>query len=161
MDSRKKIVIAILLVSVFIFLISVLVFVYALSAQGQPVPDFLLPFLSYHIHFMVIMGLFGLGSGVIVYSILSSTIEKEKKVVKTNVGIIMKFLGNDDREIVKLLLEKGGVTTQSQISKLPGMTRLRAHRIVRKLEDRGVVHVEKWGKVNMVRVVDELKEIKD
>lgn len=158
MDNRQKIVLGILVVSVFIFLITVLVFVYALAAQGIEVPSFLIPFMEYHVHFMVLMGIFGVASGLVVYKILSYTIQKEKKTVQTNLGIIMKFLGKEDRELVSLLLSKDGMTTQSEISKLPGMTRLKAHRVVKKLEDRGVVHVEKNGKINMVRLVEELKD---
>ena len=159
MDSRKKVVAALLIVSGFIFLVTVLVFVYALSSNGQSVPSFLQLFLQYHIHFMVLMGVFGVASGLIVYSILNRTIEDQKKVVKTNAGIIMKFLGKDDREVLRLLISKEGKTTQSEIASQPGMTRLKAHRIVRKLEERGIVHVEKYGKINMVRLVDELKEM--
>ncbi|MFH0885374.1 MAG: helix-turn-helix domain-containing protein [Candidatus Micrarchaeota archaeon] len=158
MDRRKEIVLGLVIVSVFIFLITVLVFVYAISSQGMEVPDILHPFMEFHIHFMVVMGVFGVLSGLIVYSLLNATIEKQKQVVKTNMDIIMKFLSPEDREVVLLLLEKEGMTTQSEIARLPGMSRLKAHRVVKKLEDRGIVHVEKYGKINMIRVVDELKE---
>jgi apolipoprotein N-acyltransferase len=157
MDVRKQIVLGIVIVSIFSLLVAALVFVYALSSEGQPVPWFLAPFLEYHIHFMVIMGLFGVFSGLVVYNVLNTTLEKQKRLVKTNIDIIMKFLSPEDREIVQLLISKEGMTTQSEIARLPGMSRLKAHRIVKKLEDRGIVHVEKYGKVNMVRIVDELK----
>lgn len=159
MDSRKKIVLSLVVISIFIFLITVLVFVYTLSSQGQAIPLFLQPFMEFHVEFMVLMGFFGLGSGLIVYNILNSAIEGRRKIVKANIGIIMKFLGKDDREMISLLLSKDGMTTQSEISHLPGMSRLRAHRAVKKLEDRGIVHVEKHGKINMVRLVDELRSI--
>lgn len=157
MDNRRKIVLGLLIVSVFIFLVTVLVFVYALSSQGQNVPSFLVPFLDYHIYFMVLMGIFGVGSGLIVYSLLNATLEKEKRVVQTNTQILMRFLGAEDREIVRLLLDKDGMTTQSEISKLPGMSRLKAHRVVKRLEERGLVHVEKHGKINMIRLIEELR----
>jgi uncharacterized membrane protein len=157
MDTRQTIVLGIVVISIFIFLITVLVFVYAISSEGMNVPDFLRPFMDYHIHFMVMMGLFGVLSGLIVYSLLNATIEKQKQVVKTNMGIIMKFLTDEDREVVLLLLEKEGMTTQSEIARLPGMSRLKAHRVVKKLEDRGIVHVEKYGKINMIRMVGELR----
>ena len=158
LDSRKKIVLGIIVISTFIFLVTVLVFVYALSSQGENVPDFLSPFLQYHIHFMVLMGLFGVGSGVLVYSLMNRTIEEGQKILKINTEIIMKFLSNEDKEVMKLLLEKGGMTTQSEIAKANNMSRLRAHRAVRKLEERGIIHVEKHGKINMVRLVDELRQ---
>jgi hypothetical protein len=157
MDIRRKIVLGLVVVAVFIFLITVLVFVYALASGDEQVPGILQPFLVYHIQFMVIMGFFGVGSGLVVYSILNATLEKQKKIVQTNMDIIMKFLSPDEREIVRLMGEKEGMTTQSEMAKLPGMTRLKAHRVVKKLEDRGIVHVEKYGKINVVRLVDELK----
>lgn len=158
MDKRQTIVLGIVVISIFIFLITVLVFAYAISSEGMDVPAPLRPFMDYHAHFMVLMGLFGVGSGLLMYSLLNATIESQKKAVKTNMGIIMKFLTDEDREVVTLLQDKDGMTTQSEIARLPGMSRLKAHRIVRKLEERGIVHVEKYGKINMIRVVDELKD---
>ncbi|MEW6721755.1 MAG: hypothetical protein AB1324_00680 [Candidatus Micrarchaeota archaeon] len=159
MDIRKRIVLGLLTVSIFIFLVTVLVFVYALYSQGQDIPGILLPFMEFHIEFMVIMGLFGLFSGLIVFSILNATLERQKQMVRTNIGIIMKFLTEEDREAVQLLLSKQGMTTQSEIAKLPGMSRLKAHRVVKKLEERGIIHVEKYGKINMIRIVDELRNV--
>jgi len=160
MDNGKRIVLGLIVVSVFIFLVTVLVFAYALSSEGQRVPDFLRPFMDYHIQFMVLMGLFGLCSGLIVYSVLNATIEKQKQVVKTNIGIIMRFLSEDERQTVTLLMEKEGRTTQSELARMPGMSRLKAHRVVKKLDDRGIIHVEKYGKINMIRLVDELSDVK-
>ncbi len=148
----------IVITSVFIFLVAVLVFVYSLSSTGEHVPEFLSVFLQYHIHFMVLMGLFGVASGLIFYSMMNSTIQKDEKIAKANLEIIMKFLGNEDKKILTLLKAKEGMTTQSEISKLEGMTRLKAHRVVKKLEDRGIVHVEKHGKINVLRLVDELRQ---
>lgn len=159
MDARKQILLGILVVSIFIFLVSVLVFAYVLYSKGEQIPDFLMPFIEYHIHFMVLMGLFGVSSGIIVYKILNETIEKQNKVVKTNSEIIMKFLSSEDREVLRLLQEHGGMTTQSEIARLPGMSRLKAHRIVKKLSSRGIIYIEKYGKINMIRVVDELRDL--
>lgn len=157
MDIRKKMVLGVLIISIFIFLVTILVFVYALSSKGEAVPDIFRPFVDYHIEFMVIMGFFGVFSGLIVYIVINSTIEKQKKAMKTNIAIIMKFLSKDDREILTLLMSKDGITTQSEISKLPGITRLKAHRVVRKLEQHGIIYIEKHGKINLIRLVEDLK----
>ncbi|MBI2079712.1 hypothetical protein HYT84_03035 [Candidatus Micrarchaeota archaeon] len=159
MDIRKKMLIGIVIISFFILLVAILVFVYALSSEGQSIPSIFEPFLDYHIHFMVLMGFFGVFSGVIAYSILNATIEKKKKLVNTNINIVMKFLNKEDQEILHLLLQKDGMTTQSEISRLPGMTRLKAHRVVKKLEDHKIIHIEKHGKINLIRLVDELKNL--
>ena len=158
MDSKLKIMFGIIAVSIFIFLITVLVFVYALAPNPQDIPEFLLPFLSHHIEFMALMGIFGVLSGMLVYNLMSQTIEKQKKAAKTNFEILLKFLAKEDAEVLKLLRQKGGMTTQSEIAKEIGLTRLRAHRAVRRLEDRGIIHVEKHGKVNLLRLMDELKK---
>jgi len=157
MEIQKKIAVTMVLVAIFIFLTTVLSLVFALHSQGQEVPAVLDIFMSHHIEFMVLMGVFGLFSGFMVYNTMSQTLEKQKQIVKTNTDIIMKFLGSDEREIVQLLLSKDGMTTQSEIAKLPGMSRLKAHRAVKKLEHRGIVYVEKYGKINMIRIVDELR----
>ncbi len=159
MDSRKQILLGIVVISVFVLLVALLVFVYSLSAEGERVPLLLVPFLQYHVHFMVLMALFGVLAGLTAYHLLNLTLEQEKKVVKTNVDIIMKFLGPDEQEVVELLRKKEGRTTQSEISRLPGMTRLKAHRIVKKLAARGLVHVERDRKINIVRLVDELRGV--
>ncbi len=157
MDVRKKIGLALLVVSIFIFLVTVLVFVYVLSSKGEQVPPLFRPFLEYHIHFMVVMGFFGVASGLTLYKILDATLEKQKSLAKSNTEIIMRFLSPEDREVLGLLTAKDGMTTQSEIAKLPGMSRLKAHRLVKKLEGRGIIHIEKYGKVNMVRLTEELK----
>ena len=159
MDIKKQALVGMFIVSGFIFLVTVLTVVFSLYSQGQQIPALLEPFLAYHIQFMIIMGLFGVGSGLVLYAILNSTLEKQKQIVKTNSQIIMKFLAKDEREIVSLLLSKDGMTTQSEIAKLPGMSRLKAHRIIKKLENRGIVHVEKYGKINMIRIIEELKDL--
>ena len=160
MDSRKTMVLALLIVSVFIFLVTVLVFVYALYSNGQQVPALLEPFLEYHIHFMVLMGLFGVISGLLVYGMLNSTIEKQQSAARANIALLMKFLEKDDREVVSLMASKDGMTTQSEIAGLPSMTRLKAHRVARRLEARGLIHVEKYGKINVLRLVEELRQPK-
>ena len=158
MENNKKMVLGFLVISIFIFLTTVLVFVYELSGKPEEIPVMFRPFLQYHIEFMVLMGLFGLFSGIILYSTTNSTIEKQKKMAKANINIILKFLGGDDKSIMQLLLEKGGMTTQSEIANLNNMGRLRAHRAVRKLEDRGIIHTEKHGKINLLRLNEELKQ---
>ena len=155
-NSSKTMFLALILVSCFIFLITILVLVFALYPQGN-VPAILQPVMDYHIQLMVIMALLGVSTGFIVYRVLSEKIERQQKVIVNNMNLIMKFLDEDEREILSLINQKGGMTTQSEISHLPGMNRLKAHRAVKKLGERGIIHVEKYGKVNMLRVVDELK----
>ncbi len=159
MDIRKQMLLGIIIVALFLLLATVLTFVYAFYPQGQGVPPLLMPIVQYHVEFMVMLAAFGVLSGLIAYWVLSMSIEKEKKVAKTNTAMIMKFLSHDEQEILALLIKKEGRTTQGEIGRLQGMTRLKAHRMVKKLAERGLVHVEKEGKINFVRLVDELRDM--
>lgn len=156
MDVRRKMLLGILTVSLFLMLTAALSFVYTMYPGGQGAPELLVPLVNYHVQLMLVLALFGVFSGLIAYWVLNVSIEKERKAAKTNASIIMKFLSADEQEILALLMKKDGRTTQGEIGRLPGMTRLKAHRFVKKLAERGLVHVEREGKVNMVRLVDEL-----
>ena len=171
MNRRHNLIFGILVVSSFVFLVTVLVVVFALSSKGQSVPEFLEPFMKYHIEFMIIMGVFGVGSGLVSYKLMDNqlqgqnqilenqqkVLQKQHTLVKSNTEILLRFLDEDERNLLRLLFDKDGVTTQSEISKLNGMTRLKAHRIVKQLEARKIIHVEKFGKINMIRLTDDLK----
>lgn len=157
MDSGRALMAGVFVISCFLLLVVGLVFVYAISASGESVPSLLRPLLVYHVQFMLLMAVFGVLSGLLGYTVVNAAVEKKEQAVRTNAEILMKFLGAGEQEVVDLLNKKEGRTTQGEIGRLPGMTRLKAHRIVKKLAERGVLHVEREGKVNMVRLVDELR----
>ncbi len=156
LSTRKKLVLAMLLISGFVFLVTALVLVFYLYSEGQTVPWFLEPFLKYHIEFMVVMGIVGVLSGLTMYHLSNQSLQKQEQKVKSSTELIMRFLEPKEREIIELLQEKEGMTTQSEIARLPGMSRLKAHRMVKRLEEKGIITVHAHGKVNMVRLAKEL-----
>ena len=85
-------------------------------------------------------------------------IEKKEDCLKKNTELVLKFLGGDERKIVDTILKDNGKVLQAEISRMEGMTRLRAHRALRKLEERNVIQIEKMGKTNIVRLNGEIKE---
>ena len=46
-----------------------------------------------------------------------------------------------------------GIYLQKYITKEAGLSRLRTHRVVAALSERGIVQVEKYGNTNQVRLV--------
>ncbi|MBI5223915.1 winged helix-turn-helix transcriptional regulator [Candidatus Micrarchaeota archaeon] len=153
----KSIFLTLVLVSCFIFLITLLVVVFSLYPNGDA-PELLRPVIEYHTQLMVMMAILGVSTGFFVYRTLNAKIEKQQKVIQSNMELIMRFLSAEEREILNLLNEKQGRTTQSEIAKLPGMSRLKAHRLIKKMEERRLIHIEKYGKINMIRIVDELQD---
>lgn len=156
MEMKGNVLLGLILVATFVFLITVLVIVYSLYPNGTHVPSIFAPVVEYHLQLMILMAMTGISSGFVVYGILNAKIEKQEKALKTNLNIILKFLTHDERLIVELMNDNQGQATQSQIGHLPNMTRLRAHRAVKKLEERGIVIVLKEGKLNILKLSDDL-----
>ncbi len=68
----------------------------------------------------------------------------------------LKFLEGDEKVIVRRLVEKDGEALQSELTQLEGMTKVRSHRAIKKLEKKGVVQVVQKGKTNIVRLAGEI-----
>ena len=71
---------------------------------------------------------------------------------KENTAMVLKTLKPEERSIVKVLDVHGGTYLQKYITKEAGLSRLRTHRVVAALSERGIVQVEKYGNTNQVRL---------
>jgi uncharacterized membrane protein len=71
---------------------------------------------------------------------------------KENTAMVLKTLKPEERSIVNVLDAHGGTYLQKYITKEAGLSRLRTHRVVAALSDRGIVQVEKYGNTNQVRL---------
>ncbi|MEM4367170.1 MAG: hypothetical protein QW035_03510 [Candidatus Anstonellales archaeon] len=154
MEINKKMALLILIISLFVFLLTVLVIVYSIYSGGDEVPFLLKPFIVYHNEFMVLMGLVGVFSGVVIYSIMASSLKKQEIITQKSIDLLIKVLPDDERSIVMHLRGKKGMSTQSEISKILG-SRLKAHRLVRKLSERGILLIDRYGKTNILRLAEE------
>ena len=72
---------------------------------------------------------------------------------KENTAMVLKTLKPDERNIVNVLDAHEGVYLQKYISKEAGLSRLKTHRLVAALSERGIIQVEKYGNTNQVRLV--------
>src|SRR6266568_8411047 len=69
---------------------------------------------------------------------------------KENTAIVLKTLKPEERSIVNVLDAHGGTYLQKYITKEAGLSRLKTHRVVAALSERGIVQVEKYGNTNQV-----------
>jgi hypothetical protein len=97
-------------------------------------------------------------AGAGIYYFMSGQIEKKQLVVKNNIDILLKFLNVDERKLVNLLIENNGKVLQAELTRLPGMSKVKSHRIVQRLIDRGVIEKETLGKTNIIKFTKEIKE---
>jgi len=110
---------------------------------------YLLPFIAF-------VGLF---IGILVYYILSDKIIQQEHSLKNNAKIILNFLKPEERKVIETLLEKGGAVQQYELSHLPSLNKVKTHRILLNLEQKGVIHKEKLGKINKIVLNKELYEV--
>jgi uncharacterized membrane protein len=70
-----------------------------------------------------------------------------------NASLVLKTLKPDERSIVSVLDQHGGTYLQKHITKEAGLSRLKTHRVVAALSERGIVIVEKYANTNQVSLV--------
>jgi len=97
-----------------------------------------------------------IGAGV--YYFMSSKVEVKEKSLKKNTDVFLRFLSPDEKKVVDKLIEGHGKVLQAELTRLPGLNKVKSHRIVQKLIDRGVIKIEKLGKTNVVEFPQEIKE---
>jgi uncharacterized membrane protein len=100
----------------------------------------------------------GLIIGVIVFFLMTSKIEDKKKDARKIADVMLKFLNPDERKLADLLIENNGKVLQAELTRLPGMSKVKSHRVIQRLIDRGVIEKETLGKTNIVRFSKEIKE---
>ena len=90
-----------------------------------------------------IMFLLGIGIGIIAtYVAIRKKTPKEK--------IIKLVLGEDEKKIYNLIVERGGSMLQDEIVKETGFSKAKVSKLLRKLEEKGIIKREPFRKTNKV-----------
>jgi len=71
---------------------------------------------------------------------------------KEATSMVMRTLKPDEQKVVGVLKVHGGSYIQKFITQEAGLSRLKTHRVVAALAERGIVHVEKKGNSNEVNL---------
>ena len=71
---------------------------------------------------------------------------------RENTAVVLKTLKPEERSIVNVLDAHGGMYLQKYITREAGLSRLKTHRVVAALSERGIVQVEKYGNTNQVKL---------
>jgi len=101
----------------------------------------------------------GLLIGTLVYYIMSDKVIQQKQSLKKNTKIILNFLTDQERKVIETLLENNGKVQQYELSHLPNLNKLKTHRILVNLEQKGIIKKEKLGKINKIVLNKELYEV--
>jgi hypothetical protein len=156
----KRIVLAILLISVFLFIAFAISSHYN-SQHMVDVIQFSCPlgtqiFTIYDLIPLLVTASLIFGAGI--YYLMEERMEVKEQSMKRNTDLLLRFLGEDERMVVSRLLESRGRLPQSEITRIRGLSKVKAHRIVKRLAARGIAQIEKQGKTNVVTLAKDIRE---
>lgn len=110
-------------------------------------------------YFIPIFAFFGVAVGALMYYLLAAEMERKDETIKHNAETIFKLLDQKERAVMRFMVENGGNAQQYEISHLQGFTKVKAHRVVQSLVDKGVVRKDAMGKMRRLRLETEFYEI--
>ncbi|NOX71512.1 MAG: hypothetical protein GXO64_02325 [Candidatus Micrarchaeota archaeon] len=113
----------------------------------------------YNFYLIPFSAFIGLLIGTIIYYLMSDEVEQKKETAKKNTRIILRFLTPEDRKVIDILLENGGSVPQYELSRLPGLNKVKTHRILAKLEQKGIISKEQYGKINKIILNKEIYDV--
>lgn len=88
--------------------------------------------------------------GSLLYYLFSIKISEKEKTIKKNIEVIYSILDEDEKKVLDLLVKNKGKLKQLELSDRYGKTK--AHRIIKKLEDKKIVEIIKTGRINQIKL---------
>ncbi|HIH24451.1 TPA: hypothetical protein HA251_05435 [Candidatus Woesearchaeota archaeon] len=110
-------------------------------------------------YFIPIFAFFGVAVGALMYYLLAAEMERKDETIKHNAETIFKLLDQKERAVMRFMVENGGNVQQYEISHLQGFTKVKAHRVVQSLVEKGVIRKDAMGKMRRLRLESEFYEI--
>jgi uncharacterized membrane protein len=98
---------------------------------------------------LIIIGGFLAGVGVS-YLYFERKVELPKTPAQEQA--MLGMLPSDEKKVISKLVAEGGRATQAEISRIEGIGKVKAHRIIERLGKRGAVSKESSGKTNIIRL---------
>jgi uncharacterized membrane protein len=95
--------------------------------------------------FYLFGGTFAIANGIF----LHKSIDK-KKEIKSKFSVMEKLLTKEEKRIVELLRDGNGEVLQSEITRNLSLSRLKVHRILTRLEKKGIIEKHPYGMTNKI-----------
>ncbi len=99
----------------------------------------------------------GIGIGAAAFYFFSERRTQNAKPL--NKAAVYRLLDADEGKVLAKIVEGGGKALQSELSYIEGIGKTKAHRIIRRMEQKGVVEKGSVGKTNVVKLTRELQEL--
>ncbi len=108
---------------------------------------------------LILMSLFAMFVGSMTYYFISEKYEKQIIKIQKDVTSTLKFLNREEQMIVKSILNHKGKTTQSEITRDTGLSRVKIFRSLKKLEERKIITKRPNGMTNFIELEENLKKV--
>ena len=136
------------------FTIAILTYLYRHLAGGDGWIAFAV---RHHLEIMIAVIFVSLAFGFFWSRMLSVEIERGRKTTQSVIDIVYLFLNADEKSVIRHLVEKGGRSSQAELSRLEGMTRVRIFRVLQRMQQKNLISITSHGKVRYVQLRDDLK----
>lgn len=85
----------------------------------------------------------------------------KRKINEPSLGreLVARLLDSKEMTIIDRLIDQPKGILQTEVVKMPGMTKLKAHRTVERLRQKGVITVQKVGKTNLIKLDNRTRSI--
>jgi len=122
---------------------------------GMPAEvPFFIPLATLQFLITVLASVVGVIYFLVLPEIRSYTAPNPKQPIGGAVGMVMKTLNLEEQKVVEILRIHNGKYLQKYITKESELSKLKTHRIVARLSERGLVQVTKKGNTNEVSLAD-------
>ncbi|OYT43193.1 MAG: hypothetical protein B6U88_01710 [Candidatus Aenigmarchaeota archaeon ex4484_56] len=105
---------------------------------------------------ILLISLLGLFIGSFIYYILNRHYITEKHKSEKAILKTLSFLENDEKEVIKTILNFSGEITQRKLCELTGFNKVKISRILNKFENKKIIQREKYGMTNKIILDKEL-----
>lgn len=108
---------------------------------------------------IVVLSSLGLFVGILTYYVLGIRYMRAKEKLSTDIELTLNFLDNDERSIIKALIDNKSSLKQRKIEELTGMNKVKVHRLIKKLINKRIIHKTSDGKTNIIELEDNLSKL--
>jgi len=108
---------------------------------------------------LVLLSLFGLFIGSLTYYFISEKYEKKMIKIHKDASSTLNFLQGDEKIIMAVLIKKKGESTQSEIARETGLSRVKISRSLKVMVRRKIITKTPEGMTNKVILDEELKSV--
>lgn len=92
----------------------------------------------------------------LLHYLFSLKIEKKEKIISKNFEVLNSILDKDEKNFLDIIAKNKGEMPQSKLSKK--YDKIKAHRTLKKLQEKNIIDIKKQGKTNKITLKKELKE---